>query len=50
MYRKGYEVLFNKTKCVIRKEKIGKRVVEGVITRGNVYYIIDRKENKCLLA
>lgn len=47
---KGYEVLFSGSGCVIRKEKTGKRVSEGVRTCGNVYCIKDRKENKCLLA
>ncbi|XP_059077947.1 uncharacterized protein LOC131876540 [Cryptomeria japonica] len=47
---KGYEVLFSRSGCVIRKEKTGKRVSEGVRTCGNVYYINYRKENKCLLA
>lgn len=37
--------MFSCTKCVIRKEKTGKRVV-GVRTCSNVYYINDRKESK----
>lgn len=49
MCRKGYEVLFSSTSCVITKEKTCKKIAEGVRTCGNVYYIKDKREIKCFL-
>lgn len=49
IYIKWYEVFFSSTRCVIKKEKIGK-IAAGVRTSGNVYYIKDREENNCFLA